>query len=1680
MTPFRSGGTRQTADGHNGSRSAPVTSGQEQSSPDSEEDGIEHHSVPVDEQEHKDLPEVKESENYDYDFKYGDPDGSGFNTPITGSASSARGTVRGGDSPGGSPSVNGGHGEDKTAPEVAAGGNPSMLRPSTWSTEVVTSKDQERSALMNYRRGLVRIDYKKLINLSLSNFDNYRESVAVVGYAREWPRKYYAPTQLELKNHCFLSKRDDIAEPYQEELIRKEAYLVLTNTIPLTLKYLIRKVETGDALGVWKTLYNRFLRVTHFTVKELKQEWNSLSMDSQKVETDEFVSLVVRKAENLRQVGEEVSEEDMAVTLLSGLSNKFDWLKTHYRVSDQFDFDVISKQAIDYAADKGMLKKSSKSGNYGYGNKGKFTGNGGSLLATVEPQKPVCFKYNSPGGCPFKEKCKYRHVKENNNSTMTVSGASDKAEKKDKSNKKKKCFKCGSSDHLKRECNKKKEGDEKVPDRVTLMMADSSTRTRSCHGEWYFDSGASHHITKDYSLLSDPVQIQEMMFTVANDTNMVSNVKGTVVFGDVELMNVYFCPKSPINLISEAKLLSNEGVKVYKQAIDRMTVTINNTTLLTGRVIRGLFLLTDYLCKGEMKTVKFDKSLRAPDVCVAYDEGKLLKFHQVHGHLNFKSCKKMLGMDDVKGQEDPVCDACNMSKLIRTNIPREAVTRAADPLYRVYADLSGRKRQSLSGYRYYLLLVDDYSRRRWTYLLKKKSDTLDKIKEFVLMVEKEKPNFKISQLHTDGGGEFVSKASEEFFRSIGVHHNKSAPYSQFQNGVAERSIGVIDDSARSMMVNAGSPTYDWPFAVTHAVYLRNRVLSTAVGEGQVPYDLYTGIEHKDEVKGVFGCLCYAKVYVRGKLDPKARRAVYLGHSEYYKAAMVRDMSSYKKSLREYYCRDVVFDQNVFPYKNKLVPRPTVPPLDLEDLKEIGRLRELEEDNKMIVHEVEEEGTDIDVEQHEEEDLDAEVDQYDDFGSDVEVDQGADVEFEQPLEDGDMLKDDDEESLPDFEPHVKLRRNRRRVARGTSLKALENIQQDLPVYTVVNKDPQTRKEALDSPCVSEWLEAEREEMKSIYAHEVWELVDPKPGMNILGSKFVYKTKRNPDQSIERYKARLVAQGYRQREGVDYKETFASTVNLQSVRLVLWIINFYQLAMTKVDISTFFLYGKLLETIYMKQPPGYVNAKYPKKVCKLSKSLYGTKQAPRCAASCLKKILLRLGLSPLLSDEHVYFMRKDKAVVIICVYVDDLLITSNIKIVLEKVVKDLGKHFKLKVEHDPAVYLSLQIERNKEQKYLKLHQQGYVDQLMKEFKVENCKSRPIPFATVDAPDPRLVEVDYSLNYQELLGKLIWTMKTRMDVLFHVSFLCRYMTRYNKTVYDLAMNLLKYLGSTSELGIVYKANPEDNFEYGQGLDLEFFVDSDWGGSVEDRKSTSGWLAKANGIPIYAQTKLQKRPALSTCEAEGNGVEIVGKEIEWYRGLFGELGIKIDKPTIVWQDNTSTIKLSKDPVHPGRTKYYRISQAYVRHLWNSKILELMYLKSSDHPCDMLNKLTSRPTFRRHLPALMGPQEEFKINLVARVKQCFRTRPKRTRVYLTDKQRSMSDTFPPLFARCTECDKYVRWNKDDQGWYQCPKRKCVQNVIQVTCALCYGPASLIRKIGKWYCAECLKESEDRLNGRIK
>lgn len=216
-----------------------------------------------------------------------------------------------------------------------------------------------------------------------------------------------------------------------------------------------------------------------------------------------------------------------------------------------------------------------------------------------------------------------------------------------------------------------------------------------------------------------------------------------------------------------------------------------------------------------------------------------------------------------------------------------------------------------------------------------------------------------------------------------------------------------------------------------------------------------------------------------------------------------------------------------------------------------------------------------------------------------------------------------------------------------------------------------------------------EYAALVKNNTWSLVACPTNSNIVGCKWVYKIKKGADGKIERYKARLVAQGISQEAGVDYFDTFSPVIKPTTIRLVLSIALSNNWRIWQLDINNAFLNGDLIETVYMKQPKGFEDATHPTHVCKLHKALYGLKQAPRACFNKLKTYLVSNGFRACQSDTSLFVYVSQATTIYVLIYVDDLIVTGLNDAKVSNFICRLNNQFSLKDMGDLHYFLGLQV-------------------------------------------------------------------------------------------------------------------------------------------------------------------------------------------------------------------------------------------------------------------------------------------------------------------------------------------------------------------------------------------------------
>ncbi|GKA23527.1 putative ribonuclease H-like domain-containing protein [Tanacetum coccineum] len=372
-----------------------------------------------------------------------------------------------------------------------------------------------------------------------------------------------------------------------------------------------------------------------------------------------------------------------------------------------------------------------------------------------------------------------------------------------------------------------------------------------------------------------------------------------------------------------------------------------------------------------------------------------------------------------------------------------------------------------------------------------------------------------------------------------------------------------------------------------------------------------------------------------------------------------------------------------------------------------------------------------------------------------------------------------------------------------------------VQTRSKEEPKKISEALQD---DSWVQAMQDELLLFKLQQVWVLVDLPHGMKVIGTKWVYRNKRDERGVVVRNKARLVAQGYTQEEGIDYDEDFAHVARIEAIRLFLAFASFMRFIVYQMDVKSAFLYGTIDTEVYVSQPPGFVDPDHPKKVYKVVKALYGLHQAPRAWYATLSTFLEKHGYKRGTIDKTLFIKRDKKDIMLVQVYVDDIIFGSTKKSWCDEFEALMKSRFQMSSMGELTFFLGLQVKQNKAGIFIS--QDKYVAEILKKFDLVNVKTAITPMETKVAltKDEEAVDVDVHL-YRSMIGSLMYLTASRPDIMYAVCVCSRFQVTPKTSHLNAVKRIFKYLKGKPHLGLWY---PRES-----PFDLEAFSDSDYGGS-------------------------------------------------------------------------------------------------------------------------------------------------------------------------------------------------------------------------------------------------------------
>ncbi|CAI5474663.1 unnamed protein product [Closterium sp. Yama58-4] len=502
-----------------------------------------------------------------------------------------------------------------------------------------------------------------------------------------------------------------------------------------------------------------------------------------------------------------------------------------------------------------------------------------------------------------------------------------------------------------------------------------------------------------------------------------------------------------------------------------------------------------------------------------------------------------------------------------------------------------------------------------------------------------------------------------------------------------------------------------------------------------------------------------------------------------------------------------------------------------------------------------------------------------------------------------------------------------------------------------------------PYSSQWQTAMDAEMASwkstgTYVDEV-----PPPGANIVSGMWIFRVKRPPG-SPPVFKARYVARGFSQREGVDFFQTFSPTPKMTTLRVLLHIAAQRDYELHSLDFNTAFLQGSLHEEIWLRRPPGFTGSFPPGTQWRLQRPVYGLRQAPREWHDTLRATLAALGFAPSTADPSL-FLRTDTSLppFYILVYVDDLVFATADTAALAHVKSELQKRHTCTDLGELTSYLGLRITRDRARRTITLTQSHMVQQVLQRFRFtySSPQSTPLPTGHSLSALPSNESVEPSGPYPELVGCLMYLMTcTQPDLAYPLSILARYVApgRHRKEHMDAAKRVLRYLCSTSGMGLVLGGRDR--------VVLTGHSDASWADDQATQRSSQGYTFSLGSGSISWRSTRSSSVLSSSCEAEIYATAMAAQELHWLTYLLTDLGERPRSPPVLYVDNKAAIALCEEHRLEHRTKHIALRYFLARELQQRGQLCLRYVATEANTADVFTKAL-QPCDHQRFCTLLG-----------------------------------------------------------------------------------------------------------------
>ncbi|GJT59234.1 retrovirus-related pol polyprotein from transposon TNT 1-94 [Tanacetum coccineum] len=773
-----------------------------------------------------------------------------------------------------------------------------------------------------------------------------------------------------------------------------------------------------------------------------------------------------------------------------------------------------------------------------------------------------------------------------------------------------------------------------------------------------------------------------------------------------------------------------------------------------------------------------------------------------------------------------------------------------------------------------------------------------------------------------------------------------------QNGVVERRNRTLIEAARTMLIYAKAPLFLWAEVIATACYTQNRSI-IRLRHGKTPYELLHDKLPDLSFFHVFGALCYLTNDSEnlGKLQLKADIGIFIGYAPTKKAFRIYN----RRTRRIIETIHVDFDE-----MTAMASEQSSSGLALHEMTPAIISSGLDILFQPLFDEFLNPPPSVDQPAHE---VVALIDEVvtpvlvasTGSPSSTTVDQDAPSPSNSqttPETEPPVIPNDVEEDNHDIEVA--------HIANGLRIIHFENIIGELarPVSTrlqlheqtlfcyydafLTAVEPKTYKDALTQAC---WIEAMQEELNEFERLKVWELVPRPDKVMVITLKWIYKVKLDELGGILKNKARLVACGYCQEEGINFVESFAPVARLEAIRFFLTFAAHMNMVVYQMDVKTAFLNGNLREEVYVSQPDGFVDKDNPNHLYKLKKALYGLKQAPRAWYDMLSSFLISQDFSKGLVDLTLFIRRDGKELLLVQIYVDDIIFAATTPELCDLFSKIMCSKFKMSMMGKISFFLGLQISQSP--RGIFINQSKYALESLKKYGFDSCDPVDTPMVEKSKldEDKEGKAVDPS-HYRGMIGTLLYLTASRPDLQFAICMCARYQARPTEKHLNAVKRIFRYLKGTVHRGLWY---PKDS-----SIALTAFADADHAGCQDTRRSTSGSMQLLGDRLVSWSSKRQKSVAISSTEAEYIALSGCCAQILWMRSQLTDYGFGFNKIPM-YCDNKSATALCCNNVQHSRSKHIDIRFHFIKEQVENGVIKLYFVNTEYQLVDIFTKALGR-----------------------------------------------------------------------------------------------------------------------------